>query len=1112
MVNETSSAAQDIKKLMKYEMRNNVSGNRQNQRFVTSPFMEPLLAGQEPWVYLGFGIVMIGVVLACALGPSPLVAVALIVGVAFAVIAVARPILAILLVFTGAAVPRLLVPLSSHPIRPVELGIYLCLLVIVCRRSTARLRLPQLLGALFLGIAIVSFMHVPEVSGVHYSAYKGLYLVTILFLAFVVGTFLARYITKPASFLVLTLLGNIPLHFVVLEQLLHINLIPALAQANSLNLGVTDGRLWGPTPGAVIFGSYVINVFAISLACWLLGASRRDRLIGFVMTVIVALEIVGSGTRGSAIAAVLVLLAGFVLTRRFKTLLATVLLGIAGVSIFLSRIMSLFNHDQSSAANRFFLSNIAIKLMEANPWIGIGLQQFHYYYAHVIVAQSSRLNTYDTVVHQQYLEWGAEGGIAWMVVGSLMLLSIIFCCFQAYRFAPQKYRIILLAAILAVLANIVAAFGDVPLDQMEGAVVCFMLSGLALGCAESYRQRPAKSFLGSFPFLTQSSGQARMVAYAVAAGEVEGQKPASTVVAESVAVSAQLQDLDTIGMPSVKKGNEQNLGVARVPGVKKAEQLDTDTAGVPSVKKTSRTVIIKLISWGIAIPVIFPMTALLTRYLGPIQYGEYSYTFPFFAIFALLSGTGMDPFIIRNLSRQKRVEWTATLNHALGTRAFTCLLSALASIGVAWLMPISAEQRTLLLLGSVSLFFSFSFNGLRAVYSYGFVVEQRAGPLFILETVNRVLTAGLVLLVVVLHLSIIWAYCLLVYSDIPFFIIQVIIARRRYKMRVRFSWAYARKQFIGSLSLTGYDALALVNGQADLLFLSLLAGPLNVGLYALAMKITDPLQSIVFAYMGGLYPLLCKKFEEGRAQFGQVFHEGYRILGLVAIPLAIYVSAEAHAIVELLGGAQFTQAAIAVQLLMWATVIGFFHLLTIRACTAANLDRWTPYITLVATCFNIIANIVCIPRWQIAGAGIAAVISEVVGLCLYSCLLARHVYLFKTLGVMSLILLANVPMLLFLLWQERASLLVTTPIALLLCGLGCLVTRTLKIGDIVMLWQLVLARRNKSQVKDRLSEIIDQPTVMMPRIQVAGSRPSMDITAEYEMADSPTLVLHRVRV
>ncbi len=163
------------------------------------------------------------------------------------------------------------------------------------------------------------------------------------------------------------------------------------------------------------------------------------------------------------------------------------------------------------------------------------------------------------------------------------------------------------------------------------------------------------------------------------------------------------------------------------------------------------------------------MTALLTRYLGPTQFGMYSLTFPFFTVLALLSGSGMDPLIIRQLSREAHTAWSKTLSYAVGTRLLSTILGVGAAALLAMLLPINAEQRTLFLLGSVSLLFSFSFNGLRIIYSHGFRAEQRVGILSLLETTNRVVTAALVGLIILLHLSLVWAYVLLVYSDLPFF-------------------------------------------------------------------------------------------------------------------------------------------------------------------------------------------------------------------------------------------------------------------------------------------------------------------------------------------------------
>ena len=1051
---------------MSYQVRN--SGPREstvwNRRSIAAQrFGFPASTlWQQPVLFVVFGVLILLVILGCTVSPTPFVAVALIAALTTAVFAVLYPQVALLLVFTGAGLPTLLIPLPGHPVRPIEAALLLCMLVILFHRPSLRLRLPHLLALLFMAIVIISFIYVPQISTDFYSASKGLYQEILIFVAFFCGSFLARYVKDASSFLVAVLLSNTPLYLIGLAQALHVHVPSMLEYSFAQDPNATTGRLLGPTSGAVIFGSYLINLLAAALACWMLGRRRRDRFIGVIMTVATGLEIIGSGTRGSAIAATIVVIAAFILTRHYKMLFA--MLALAGVTaaIFFEKIAPLFTHDPTSANNRFFLSSEAIKLISTHPWIGIGLQQFHYYYAQLIIDHTARLSPHDINVHQQYLQWGMEGGIPWLVVGALLLLSIFFSCWLVYRRTRENaerrspaqtgtYQILLLAAMLAVLANIIANFFDVPLDQAEGAVFFFLLAGLASSYVDSVRCR--KFPQGTpIPMLPKLLPEPCAKVPEIASSGLSGTLPERLTVKEPAT-----SPLIGSGIPSVSI---------------------TDKA--PNAQRTGRTIVMQLLSWGIAIPIIFPVTALLTRYLGPSQYGIYSFTFPFFAIFALLSGTGMDPLIIRRLSRQKQTEWSSILSYAAGTRLISTALSACAAALLAVVLPIAPEQRNLLLIGSISLFFSFSFNGLRMIYSHGFRAEQRAGILFLLETTNRVLTAGLVLLIVLLHLTLLWAYILIVFSDVPFFIVQVVVARRRYGIRLRFSLARVREHLLGSLPLTGYDALALINGQADLILLLVLAGPVSVGIYALATRLTDPLLSVSFAYVNGLYPLLCSKFEEGREQFALVYRQGVRILALGIVPLAIYVSVEAKTIVGILGGQHFAAAATAVQFLIWAVAVAFLHLLAMRSCTAANMERLTPMVTIISASINILLNLLLIPRWQFIGAGAAALSSEIVGLCLYSALLTHRVHLLQTLSVLLRVLLGNLPMLAFLLWQQHMSLLLTAPVALMMSVAGCVATRTLSLEDVFMARRMLFSRRGKESSTD----LADWPTVMLPRIQV----------------------------
>lgn len=421
----------------------------------------------------------------------------------------------------------------------------------------------------------------------------------------------------------------------------------------------------------------------------------------------------------------------------------------------------------------------------------------------------------------------------------------------------------------------------------------------------------------------------------------------------------------------------------------------------------------------------------------------------------------MDPLLIRQLSRQKRREWSSTLGYTAGTRLCTTIIVSLVAACVAFILPVSAEQRVLLLLGVGTLIFSYSFNCVRSVYESSFLAEQHVTPTALLSTLNRLLTAGLIVVAVLLRLPLVQTYILISYSDLPCFLVLVLLARKRFNMRIRISLPRIRETLRESFSLTGHDALALLSGQADILLLLPLAGPLSVGIYALAMRITDPLMNVVYAYGNGIFPFLCTKFEQGRAEFALLYRDTIRIMALAIIPLALFVSVEAPAIIALLGGEHFAAAVPATRLLMWSVTSGFFGYLTLQACMAANQEHRIPYATGLSLVANILANLVFIPYWQTTGAAIAALVSEIVGLFLFASILAHYVYLSTTVGALIKVLLGNVPGLVFLFWQPHMFILYQLPIFGLLTLVGCIATRALSHKDIQMARQLLVARRAK---------------------------------------------------
>jgi O-antigen/teichoic acid export membrane protein len=1014
------------------------------------------------------GSLCLSIVFGFLVSQSALFTSEIVVGLLLSILALLQPRFSLVLVFIAAGLPSLLISLPGHTMRLVEPALYLCIVISIFRRPGVYLRYYHLLAMLFICIAVVSFLHMPQISTNPdaYAADKRLYEILLIFEAFFCGTCLSRYVKNASSLLSTLLLCNIPLYLIGLAQAAGLQLPGFLETNGAQDPTQNGGRLWGPTDGAVTFGLYLVNLLAVALSCYLLGKRRRDRIIGGVMTVVTTLELIGSGTRSAALAGIAIIFILLLLTRRYRLLSGLLLVAITTIISLFDRIAPLFAHDQSSISNRLLLWHEALNLIISHPWIGIGLQQFYVYYDQMIIAPSDALNPHGISVHNQYLELALESGIFWLIVALLFLFSVLYTCWRTYYIALREQRLVLLAAILALVANILIGFFDVPLDKVEGSVVLFMLVGIALGYTEPLRR--------SARHLFAETRRSRWC---------QGLWARSLLLWRCVTLY-----VSTIQHPMSP--------LQEVP--------PRSSDAVPNTQKTVRSITFQLVCWILTGPIMLPVTALLTRYLGPVQYGEYGFTLPFLALCALLSGTGMDPLIIRLLSRQSRGEWSNSLSYAAGSRFFLTALSISAISLLVLVLPFSAEQRNLLLCGCLSLFFNFSYNGFRAIYSHGFRAEQRVTPLILLEAADRLLTAAMVIVAVQFRLPLLWSYVLIIYADLPCFIALMLIARRRFGIHLRLSLKHLREHLMSSLSLTGYDALTLLTGQADVVLLMLFTGPLNVGLYALAIRISDPLLSIAYMYVNGIYPLLCSTFEHRHEQFVTFYKEAIRIISLAVIPPSLFVSVQADAVVSLVGGQHFAAAAIVVQLLMWATATIFYSQLAVRCCMAANMERWIPYVAGVAAIVNLLGNFVLIPLWQAVGAALASLISELLALVLFTFLLRRHVQILPILGIVLQVVAGNSLMLGFLFWQRHASLLLTVPIAILLTIIGCFMTRAFSWRDVQMVRRFLFTRLHIHSVPQ------SEPVTASPM-------PDLSTLADYpsqfqDISDYPTLILPRFRI
>jgi O-antigen/teichoic acid export membrane protein len=116
-----------------------------------------------------------------------------------------------------------------------------------------------------------------------------------------------------------------------------------------------------------------------------------------------------------------------------------------------------------------------------------------------------------------------------------------------------------------------------------------------------------------------------------------------------------------------------------------------------------------------------------------------------------------------------------------------------------------------------------------------------------------------------------------------------------------------------------------------------------------------------------------------------------KLLVLLALPLAAVVTLLADFMIGTLGGAEFLpHGAIALRLVMWSIPIGWINSVTNYAIVSLGLERRLTIGFVVGVLFNMVGNILLIPRFGYVAAALTTVASEMVLLLLFNVYLRQR--------------------------------------------------------------------------------------------------------------------------
>ncbi len=166
-----------------------------------------------------------------------------------------------------------------------------------------------------------------------------------------------------------------------------------------------------------------------------------------------------------------------------------------------------------------------------------------------------------------------------------------------------------------------------------------------------------------------------------------------------------------------------------------------------------------------------------------------------------------------------------------------------------------------------------------------------------------------------------------------------------------------------------------VYSYIDSSFLQRFYGSGEVGLYAVAYKLTYALQFLPLTFTAALYPALASAFAKGEEEdIRRTFVGSLRLMAAVSFPLAAGLSALAPRLIPLLYGKDFLGAIPALQALPWV-LIPIFLDFPVGSLLNATHRAHLKTTAMVATMFlNALLNAILVPRYASLGACMSALI------------------------------------------------------------------------------------------------------------------------------------------
>jgi PST family polysaccharide transporter len=381
----------------------------------------------------------------------------------------------------------------------------------------------------------------------------------------------------------------------------------------------------------------------------------------------------------------------------------------------------------------------------------------------------------------------------------------------------------------------------------------------------------------------------------------------------------------------------------------------------------------------------FLVSILLARYLGPTNYGSLSYAIAFVALLSSVSYLGFGGIVVQELieDRQSHSETMGVVIYSkLGAAVFAAILGNV----IASFIVDDERDRLLILLISFSMLFD---AGLGLRLHFESLTQSRSVAVVASATsfVGAIARVAAVALAAPL-----WVFAAIVSAQAALAAAGYALVYRRSvgpRSRLTFSIARARHLFSKSWPLIVSFTAATIYLKVDQFMLGQMRGMADVGVYAIAARVSEVWYVVPLAIVSSIFPRLVALRSSDRPRYEQRMRESIRYLFWLGILVAAAVSIVARPLIGSLFGNEYRAAGTILAIHVWACPAVFMGMVVEKWFVTEQLLKFFIGRQLMSAAVNVGLNLLLIPKFGGVGSAVATVIAYTIAYYL-SCFTSRR--------------------------------------------------------------------------------------------------------------------------